>query len=174
MKKLLKSFFLTIVVCVNLVCTTTYAENIYPDPTSNIFYYTTSGIVGTKTSEDVYPTTSTSLATIGGGDAGVYFHYTSVGLQASFVRDYSRTMLVETWEYDNIISKKHFKDYTGTFGLSNGYYRPCSWSYSTLVNGQIEDNNCAEIYLVWKVNPVSGDSSTSVPAMLLKYQLWVY
>lgn len=115
-----------------------------------------------------------NLSFLCGGDVGVYFYTTSVGLQDSFVKSTSRKVIAHVKEYDSSTSNTLARTREGTFGMVNGYYRPQIWGYTYTNSNMIESDSTAELRLVWKVESVSGDTSTSIPSALMKYSLWVY
>lgn len=139
--------------------------------TESSHYTSTAGTAGSFRQENTYSVTSTTLATLGGGDIGVYFYSTSIGLQSSFVRSNSRTVTAKVYEEDT--SGTHVRTREGTFTTVNGLYRPTLWSYTYTNSGTVEGDPTAELYLTWKVSKISGDTSVSVPAGLMEYSFWV-
>ena len=110
-----------------------------------------------------------------GGDVGVNYYYTAVGLAESFVRTTNRRIITQVYENDYWGGHTKARQKEGNFGMSNGYYRPCTWDtgYAYTNKSCIESDGEVELYLDWKVYSVSGDTSSALNAGLLKYKLWV-
>ena len=138
-----------------------------------ISYLRIAGTAGTYHSETSYAVNSSTLSTVCGGDVGAYFYTSSVGLQNSFVKDPNRKVDVEIRESDSG-SNAHARTRRGTFKYKNGIYAPSIWEYTYTNPATIEYDSCPELYLRWKVYTVSGDTSTSVPAGIMNYSVWVY
>ena len=117
--------------------------------------------------------TSSSLY---GGDVGVYFYTSSVGMPNGFVCSTSRTGEIElkeddgSWFNENETARKT----TGYFAYDNsGRYRMTSYKITYTNSSCIESNKTAELYLRIKINTISGDTTKNVPEGLFGYQLWV-
>lgn len=133
----------------------------------------TAGKAGSFHSENTYSVSSKTLSTICGGDVGTYIYYPKVGLQNSFVRSKSRKMTVNLYEVDSG-SKTLARRRIGKFDTLNGLYIPIFWNDSYTNTARIESDSCPELQLCWKIDKVKGDKSTSVPAGIIDYTLWVY
>lgn len=114
---------------------------------------------------------SSSYSQIYGGDVGVYYHAANYGLSSAFVVSTSRTVTINLYESDSSSSTRA-RGYTGTFGVTNGYYRPTSYSNTYTSGSKIESDNAAELYIQFKVSTVSGDKSKNVASGIMYYQFW--
>lgn len=137
---------------------------------------TSSGTAGSWTKEPAQNLKSKEHNKIYGGDVGVWVFTTNVGLSRAFERSNERTAHLELWEQDAVLFgiDRVAQYYTMTFATVNGYYQPY-YTENTSTNGsEIENDNNAELYLKWRVNTMSGDTSKSVPSGLINYQIWLY
>lgn len=143
---------------------------------ANAIAYTTpnhkseAALAGSWHTDPTY-TISSSYAQIYGGDVGVYYHAANYGLSNAFVIDTTRKVKVNLYESDSNSSTR-VRGYTGTFAVTNGYYRPHTWS-NTYTNGsKIESDNTAELYIKFEVETVSDDTSKNVASGIMYYQFW--
>ena len=168
---LMKKVISLIIVCTVLsgFSMTVCADKIYETSKHD----TSVGIAGANM-EDLEYKVTTKLSYLCGGDVGVYLYTTSVGLQSSFVKSTSRTVTTEMREYDSSTKYTNARTRKGTFGMVNGYYRPKMWGYTYTNPGTVESDSTAEFRLYWKVQEISGDTSTSIPKGLLRYSFWCY
>lgn len=110
-----------------------------------------------------------------GGDVGVNFYYTPVGLNPSFDQTSNRTIIAQVYENDYLQGSTKAREIEGSFGFSGGYYRPCYWGpYTYTKTSKIEGDGRVELYLDWKVQSLSSDTSSALNEGLLSYKLWVY
>lgn len=135
------------------------------------YKYTSSATAGAFKSESEYSLSySSSYSYVCGGDIGVYYYANSVGLQNSFVRT-NRNVYIELYEND-VLSSTIVRKYTGSFKTVDGVYRPKVYSTTYTNTSKIEDDGTIELKIKHKVETNTGDTSTSIPAGLLKYKFW--
>ena len=105
-------------------------------------------------------------------DIDVEFSHTTVGLSEYFVWSNSRTANITVKDEDpgDNENEELFK-LTARFGVVNGLYRPTSYGTRTILdNGEVEDNNIIELYLLVTILPIANDGANSVESNLLKYR----
>lgn len=112
-----------------------------------------------------------STSKVYGGDVGVSFYATSVGMPVSFVRSSDRTIDIELKEKDPF-SNCVVRQYVGYFSIKNGLYRVPTYTTTYTNAGCVEDNSVLELYMRFKVNTISGDTSKNVPEGLIIYEMW--
>ena len=144
--------------------------------TSTSLYQSTEGTSAQWHTEPVKYLTSPDLTNICGGDMGMWFYAPSVGLQDSFVKSNNRKAYFECYEYDKTTGNADMaRKYTASFGTaSNGICAPASFSGTYVNTNIVESDSGLELYMRYKVNKVSGDTSTTVKAGIIKYCYWVY
>ena len=137
--------------------------------------FCTSGTAGQWTEQPAHNLTySSSYDHLCGGDVGLWFYYTTVGLQASFVQSTSRVVDLEQFEKDSSGSTKT-RHYQGHFDNNNiGSYQPTYFTLTYTNSGTIEDDGTVELYFKYKVGKIYGDTSTAVPSGIMKYAHWTY
>ena len=108
------------------------------------------------------------------GDVGVWFYTPSVGVTTGLARDTSRRAVIELKENDPGDDENELvHTYTGTFGIDpQGRYTVVSFIVPEADNECIEQNNVVELYLRFKVNKLSNDSSSNVNSGIMRYKLW--
>lgn len=157
-----------------LVLMTLMTISISAEQTSGFYNSPTATAGQRKSCPDVVKLIPTLEGDIYGGDAGIWFFYTNVGLQASFYRDDTRVCRMECWESDND-KADWVRTHTCTFGMSNGYYRPAYNHKDLEVSDQkIESDGTLELYMVFKVNTHPNDTSRNVPKGLISYCFWAH
>lgn len=105
-------------------------------------------------------------------DIDVEFSHTTVGLSEYFVWSNSRTANITVKDEDpgDNENEELFK-LTARFGVVNGLYRPTSYGTRTILDdGEVEDNNIIELYLLVTILPIANDGANSVESNLLKYR----
>lgn len=125
--------------------------------------------------DDITSLTGTS-SSIYGGDVGVYFYASSVGMPNGFIRSSNRTGEIELKEDDSswFDENETARKITGYFAYDNsGRYRMTSYKITYTNSSCIEPNKTVELYLRIKINTISGDTTKNVPEGLFGYQLWV-
>lgn len=121
-----------------------------------------------------------STQNIYAGDTGFYIYGTGVGLPNSFVDDDSRRIIIRLYEadygVDDLACTSEFVfDSTSTNNF-NHYYQPDPQhpiTYPIYNTKLLESNGVVEMYLSFKVQHLSGDTSYAVPNSLFSYKLWV-
>ena len=127
-------------------------------------------------SEDEVISLTGTNSTVYGGDVGIYFYSSSVGMPSSFNYSSSRTALIELKEDDDSSGNTNepARKYTGYFRVdSSGLYRITSYANTYTNSNAIETNRTVELYMRIKVGVLSGDTSKNVPNGLFKYKIWV-
>ncbi len=122
-------------------------------------------------------TLTSTLGHVCGGDVGIWFYSTNVGLQPSFVRSDSRKCYMNCWACDDYDEEyyRFCKAHEATFQEVNGLYRPSIGHRDFDINpGMVDDDSDLELYMAFYVEPLPGDYSNSVPAGLLEYAFWAY
>lgn len=114
---------------------------------------------------------SASYGHVCGGDVGTYFYYNNVGLQSSFIKTTSRKAYIDLYEDDPVFDDCA-KKYEASFATVNGYYSPTYFSTPYTNDASMENDGVAELFLKFKIETISGDTSTSIPAGLLYYRHW--
>ena len=110
-----------------------------------------------------------------GGDVGAYFFDTSIGLQGSFIQSSSRLANVMLYEYDSPNSEILARRYQANFYVDDDMnYRPNYFANVYTNADAIENDGQVELYMMIYISPLSGDTSSSVPAELIKYKYWAY
>ena len=107
-----------------------------------------------------------------GGDVGIWFYVSSVGLQSSFQQSSSREVYIDQYEKD---SNSHTcsRKYVGYFGQMNGLNCPVSYGNTYTNPSTIENDGGVEMNCSFKVTAIAGDTSTAVPAGLIPYRHWI-
>lgn len=138
------------------------------------FYQSPSMIAGQWCKTPTVPITS-SLNTLYAGDFGVWFYGGSVGLDNKFVRSTSRTVNIEIWEEDAGGTDIKTRTQTAWFTVgSDGVYAVSNFGDQWVVyDDVVENDNVAEVYMMLKVNTISGDTSKNIPTNILHYQFWI-
>lgn len=139
-------------------------------------YYSNTAIAGTWYSGygDKYCNMTTSYGQVYGGDVGMYFYETSVGMPKSFVKSNSRTVEFELKENDPGNTNEVARKYIGYFETrTDGIYQPVRYSISYTNCDCIESNSTVELYYRMKVDTISGDSSKNVPSGIAKFKYWI-
>lgn len=173
MKKTITKTFAICMACIMLV--STFCFGINAEEMSSV-HTSPSSTAGDWTTCETVQLTST-LDTVYGGDTGIWFFANQVGLQASFVRSTTRKCYMNCWSRDQFDGEYfHFvRAHHATFSLSSGYYRPSVRHTDFDINpNMIDDDSNLDLYMAFSVETVSGDTSASVPAGLLKYAFWAY
>lgn len=109
-----------------------------------------------------------------GGDVSAVFYNGTQGMQAGFVRATSRVVDAFLVEKDSSTSYSMAHMFYATFVKeSNDYYHPGTWNhlYTYNINTAIESDGVAELCLRVCVYANTGDTTTSVPGYLFKYQI---
>ncbi|MGI6744940.1 MAG: hypothetical protein ACOX45_01970 [Acutalibacteraceae bacterium] len=114
---------------------------------------------------------STTFSKIYGGDVGIWFYMANAGLSNAFVRSTSRNAYVELLEKDPLVNDIAQK-YTEGFGLYNGFYRTITTTNTYTNAGVIEYDNTAELFMKFKVDTISGDTSQNVASNVITYRFW--
>ena len=136
-------------------------------------YYSAECTAGTWHKEAAKALSSPTLDNPCGGDVGIWFYTGNTGLQNSFVRDSNRTVDIECWENDGLLGVDDWcRNYTGYFAIIEGIYRQASISAGSVNGNPVETDPAMSLYMKFKVNTVSGDTSTTVPSGVLYYQFW--
>ena len=118
---------------------------------------------------------SETSSSINATNSDVNFYYTPVGLNPSFDQTSNRTIIAQVYENDYLQGSTKAREIEGSFGFSGGYYRPCYWGpYTYTKTSIIEGDGRVELYLDWKVQSLSSDTSSALNEGLLSYKLWVY
>lgn len=170
MRKKFKQLITSIILTLTLLCTTlvpAYAEtytNIYSAGTA------TAGIYKT---ESIHKLTSYTLDTVYGGDVGIWFYTGNSGLQASFYRDENRKCNIECWEDDSTYDVRA-RQYTGYYAYENGIYYMKYISVGTISSSCIESDSTVDLYMRFRVNTNSKDTSRAVPENTIRYRFWIY
>lgn len=169
MKSVKKSICVILSMCLLLGTLTVSAETVSPD-----YLYSSAGTAGMWNYESTSSVQSNLLSSLYGGDVGVYFYIPSVGLQGSYIRDLSRKAMLFYYEDDGNNSQKYIGKKEATFAVYNNLYIPYYWTHIESTSDLIESDNTAEMHIVWAITKNLGDTSSAVPAGLLKYKFWVY
>lgn len=131
---------------------------------------------GQWTSENTRDLHSEGYSHLCGGDVGVWYIDSGIGLQNSFVTSTDRYMYVNLYEEDTglFASDDLCREYGLNFAVVNGIYKP-HYVYTDYTNASsIEDDANVELYIKHKVMTISGDTSTAVPWGLTYYKIWAY
>lgn len=89
---------------------------------------------------------SSSFKEVYGGDVGMYFYTTSVGLSKAFVKKNTRT---------------------------DGIYQPTTYTCTYTNPECVENNSIVELYYRMYVDRISGDTSRNVPRGISKFKYWI-
>ena len=138
---------------------------------SSSLYLTQSATAGVYKQESTVTLTST-LSTVCGGDVGIWFYSGNVGLQSSFYRSNTRQVHMQCWEEDTI-GDDFAREYIGYFSTNNNVYRVNSYLTLSTSSSTVEDDSVVELYMKFKVDTHSQDTSTSLPSGVLQYRYWV-
>ena len=151
------------------------------DVYSDTHYYSLWGQAGKWKVEPTH-TLQSSQEQVCGGDTGVWFYSTNVGLAPSFVQSTSRKAYIHYYEDDSDTLGHHNNDnlvkkYTATFSITGTekYNRPYYFE-ETYNAGKtiIEYSGDLVLYIKIKVESLSDDLSTYIPNGLIKYRYWSY
>ncbi len=173
MKKIVKKMLAISMVCVFLTCTLCIgigAENMSQYLNSP---HATAGVWQVCETAKF----DSTLAKVCGGDVGIWFYDTPVGLQMSFYRSNTRKCYMNLWACDDFDEEYyHFcKAHEATFTMVGEYYRPATGHRDFDINpGVVDDDSNLELYMAFYIEPHSRDTSISVPAGLLLYAFWAY
>lgn len=141
---------------------------------SSTYYSSSSCTAGVYKDESVRELQTVMDSGVYGGDVGIWFYSTSVGLQASFDKDTSRRVYIECRETDsvtNTLARRYYAQFTVG---ADGLYRPRNYSISTTTTSLLEDDGDLELYMRFMVETDEDDTSKSVPTGLLRYKFWAY
>lgn len=169
-----KLFKMTTTALAVIIILTTMALPASAETTTSI-YGTTTGKAGTWKTEAAHSLTSPTLDSLCGGDVGVWFYSGATGLQASFYHEPGRTVSIFLLEKDDDGVYTAARAYTGYFYVdAYGEYVMQRVAENGATSNVIENDSTAELCIRYKVNTHSKDTSTSLPANLMKYCFWVY
>ncbi len=148
---------------------------------SNTYYHSNATASGTWETEGTKKLESRQ-SMVYAGDCGVWFYIPSVGMEASYSWTESRKVQIECIEEDFRDPDVHFRTYEGTFGVRYGLYQPCSYrcvwthpiSETDTQTGLIESSSGLELFIRFRVDICSGDTSRYVPKGILVYRYWTY
>ena len=110
-----------------------------------------------------------------GGDVGVTFVKSSVGLPSTFYRTITRMATVELKEDDPGTNENELvATYSGRFSADpyTGLYQVPSMQRQSVNSSCIESNGTAELYIRVLVDINSNDESRNIPKQLFKYYFW--
>ena len=124
---------------------------------------------------DTFYNMSSSFSEVYGGDVGMYFYTTSVGMSKAYVRSNSRTVEIQLKEEDPGCNENELvRKYIGYFSTkSDGIYQPTTFSCTYTNPECVENNSIVELYYRMNVDRIGGDTSRNVPSGILRFKFWI-
>lgn len=118
---------------------------------------------------------SSSFKEVYGGDVGMYFYTTSVGLSKAFVKKNTRTVVIQLKEEDPGNDENELvRTYVGHFSTrTDGIYQPTTYTCTYTNPECVENNSIVELYYRMYVDRISGDTSRNVPRGISKFKYWI-
>lgn len=118
---------------------------------------------------------TTSYKEVYGGNVGMYFYGTSIGMPKAFVKSTSREIVFQLKEEDPGNDENELvRTYVGHFGTrTNGTYQPVCIVKHYVNDECIENNSTVELYYRMYVGKVSGDTTRYVPSCIARFKYWI-
>ena len=141
---------------------------------SPYIYSTSAATAGTYKTESTRYLTSKTLATIYGGDVGIWFYSGNVGLQASFYPTTSRTTTMQCWAKRSSGSDVLARTYKGYFETVDGVYLNNLYQEYSTYGSLLSSSSTVGLYMRFIISTHSKDTSKSIPAGALHYRFWAF
>lgn len=128
--------------------------------------------------EDEFVSMTSVNNKIYGGDGGLTFYTSSVGLPAGFERSLNRYVTIELKEEDSGAGNDNeiMCRYKTKFSTNNytGAYLMVPPTKPEYVNGElVETNKVAEMYIRFRIDKLTNDKTKNVPEGVFIYQYWL-
>lgn len=171
-KKIIIAISITALLIASMICTA-YAVNCVPVPAFDS-PVNTAGTWWSGYDEDEIYGVNCSYTDVYGGDVGLYFIESSVGLPNSFYRTTERDAFFELKEDDPGDDENELvREYTGHFNTTTtGLYQITTITNTYTNSDCIEGNSIVELYIRMYVQRNSNDTSRNVSGGLIKCQFW--
>ena len=171
-KKLLATIISAVLLIVSML-STVFAANydttpIFDSPQN------TAGTWWSGYDNDMFYGVNCSSSDVYGGDVGMRFIQSSVGLPASFYRMKNRVVYFELKEEDPGYDENELvREYVGIMGTgSTGLYQILGTRNTYTNSNCIEGNSIVELYIRMKVQVHNKDAGRTVTKGLIRCQFW--
>lgn len=173
-KKLIIAISITALLIASMICTAFAADY----DTTPVFETpeNTAGTWWSGYDNDVFYGVNCSSSDVYGGDVGMYFIQSSVGLRSDFYRSSDRKAFFQLKEEDPGDDENELvREYTGYFDTaSTGLYQITAIGNTYTNSDCIEGNSLVELYIRMKVQVNARDTTKVVTKGLIKCQIWAY
>ena len=121
-------------------------------------------------------TMTTTVDNVYSEHVGLQFNMSNcVALPSGLSPSTYRQITIEVKEEDSAEGNANetVRKYKGDFKVSSGIYKINSFGTTYENPNCIETNNVVELYIRMYMDPISGDTTSTIPAGIFKYRYWV-